>query len=83
MISREFESVALLILQPFPFRSGIWKGGKTEWYPNSANCVNKGVSKASMCRALCGEQQDLKENVEGLDAGFGSSGTLYKTLTSS
>lgn len=54
-----------------------------KWYPNSANCVNKGVSKASMCRALCGEQQDLKENVEGPDAGFGSSGTLYKTLTSS
>lgn len=40
-----------------------------EWYPKSANCMNKGVSKASMCRTLCGEQQDLKENVEGLDPG--------------
>lgn len=54
-----------------------------EWYPNSAKCVNKRVSKANMFRALCGEQWDLKENVEGPDPGFGSSGTLYNTLHSS
>lgn len=39
--------------------------------------------QAGMCRALCGEQQDLKGNAEGPKPGFGSTGTLYKALPSS
>lgn len=35
-------------------------------------------AKASLCRDLGEEQQDVKQNAQGLESGFRPAGTLYK-----